>query len=134
MKAILDTGPWVALIDKNEDMHDTCVSWFKNYSGQLFSSEAVLTEVLYLLNFSIKAQSAAIDFVLKSVVELIPSDNESLKTARNLMQKYSDLPMDYADATIICLAMDTGINNIVTLDYKDFSIYRIKNKPLTIFP
>ena len=134
MKAIIDTGPWVALIDKNESMHDTCVGWFKNYSGQLFSSEAVLTEVLYLLNFSIKAQSAAIDFVLKSVVELIPSDSGSLKKARSLMQKYSDLPMDYADATIICLAMDIGIHNIVTLDYKEFSIYRIKNKPLVIFP
>ena len=71
MKAILDTGVWVALIDKSESRHDTCVEWFKDYHGRLFSSEAVLTEVLYLLDFSIKAQSAAIDFVTKSVVEII---------------------------------------------------------------
>jgi uncharacterized protein len=134
MNAILDTGPWVALIDKSESKHDLCVQWLKNYSGNLYSTEAVLTEVLYLLNFSIKAQTAAIDFVLQSVVEIIPSSIESLKRVKYLIKKYSDLPMDYADATILCLAMDTGIHDIITFDQKDFNIYRIKNKPFVIFP
>lgn len=134
MKAILDTGPWVALIDRSESKHDMCVQWFRDYSGELYSSEAVLTEVLYLLNFSIQAQTAAIDFVLKSVVEIIPSSVESLKKAKNLIKKYSDLPMDYADATIVCIAMDTGIHNIITFDQKDFNIYRLKNKPFVIMP
>ena len=134
MNAILDTGPWVALIDRSESKHDICVQWLKNYSGKLYSTEAVLTEVLYLLNFSVKAQTAAIDFVLKSVVEIIPSSFESLKKAKNLIKKYSDLPMDYADATIVCLAMDIGIHNIITFDQKDFNIYRVKKKPFVIIP
>ena len=83
MKAILDTGPWVGLIDRSESKHNICVQWLKRYSGKLYSSEAVLTEVLYLLNFSIKAQTAAIDFVLNSVVEIIPSSVESLKKSKN---------------------------------------------------
>jgi hypothetical protein len=110
------------------------VQWLKNYSGKLYSTEAVLTEVLYLLNFSVKAQTSAIDFVLKSVVEIIPSSFESLKKAKNLIKKYSDLPMDYADATLVCLAMDSGIHNIITFDQKDFNIYRVKNKPFVIIP
>jgi len=134
MSAILDTGPWVALIDRSESKHDICVEWFKNYSGKLYSTEAVLTEVLYLLNFSVKAQTAAIDFVLKSVVDIIPSSVESLNKAKNLIKKYSDLPMDYADATIVCLAMDTGIYEIITFDKKDFNIYRIKKKSFVILP
>jgi len=134
MNAILDTGPWVALIDRSESKHDICVQWLKNYSGKLYSTEAVLTEVLYLLNFSVKAQTAAIDFVLKSVVEIIPSSFESLKKVKNLIKKYSDLPMDYADATIVCLAMDIGIHNIITFDQKDFNIYRVKKKPFVIIP
>ena len=135
MNAILDTGPWVALIDRSESMHTRCVQWFKDYSGKLYSTEAVLTEVLYLLNFSVKAQTAAIDFVLKSVIELIPAGDESLKKVRTLIKKYSDLPMDYADATIVCLAMDTGIRNVVTFDKRDFSIYRLKkNQPFVIMP
>ena len=135
MRAILDTGPWVALIDKSESKHDICVRWLKNFSGKLYSTESVLTEVLYLLNFSIKAQTAAIDFVLKSVVEIIPSSVESMKKVKILIKKYSDLPMDYADATIVCLAIDTGIQNIITFDQKDFNIYRFQKKqPFVIMP
>jgi len=134
MNAILDTGPWIALIDRSESSHASCVQWLKQYSGSLYSTEAVLTEVLYLLNFSIKAQEAAISFVLDSVIELVPSSADGLKKAMQLMKKYSDLPMDYADATIVCLAMETGINNIITLDKKDFSIYKIKKSSFVIFP
>jgi len=134
MKAILDTGPWVALIDRSESGHEMCVEWLEDYSGKLYSTEAVLTEVLYLLDFSVKAQSAAIDFVLKSVVELIPTSFESLAKVKNLMKKYSDLPMDYADATIVCLAIDTEISNIATFDKRDFGIYRINKQTFQIVP
>jgi len=134
VNAILDTGPWVALIDRSESKHDACMEWLRGYRGKLHSTEAVLTEVLYLLNFSSKAQAAAIDFVLESVVEIVPLSIESLRTSRRLIEKYADLPMDYADATIVGLAMDSGINTVVTLDRKDFSIYRVKNKPFFIMP
>jgi predicted nucleic acid-binding protein len=135
MIAILDTGPWVALIDRSESRHTECVQWLKNFSGRLYSTEAVLTEVLYILNFSITARCAALDFVLKSVVEIVPSSTASLKKTKNLMKKYADLPMDFADATIVCLANETGMQNIVTFDQKDFSIYRLpKKKSFTIMP
>ncbi|MBA7525482.1 tRNA(fMet)-specific endonuclease VapC [subsurface metagenome] len=134
MNAIIDTGPWVALIDRSEKKHGICVQWLENYSGKLYSTEAVLTEVLYLLNFSVKAQTAAIDFIIESVVEIIPSSIDSLMKVKNLINKYSDLPMDFADATIVCLAIDTGIKNIITFDQKDFNIYRLKNQPFVIIP
>lgn len=128
MKALLDTGPWVALIDRSESRHNDCVQWLKKFSGKLYSTEAVLTETLYLLNFSITAQKAALDFVLQSIVQVVPSDMQSLKKTRGLMGKYADLPMDYADATLVCLAMDIGIRDIATLDNKDFSIYALPGK------
>ena len=135
MIAILDTGPWVALIDRSESRHAECVQWLKNFSGRLYSTEAVLTEVLYLLNFSIIAQCAALDFILESVVEIVPANTKSLKKTKSLMKKYADLPMDFADATIVCLATDAGIQNIVTFDKKDFAIYKLsKKKSFTIMP
>jgi predicted nucleic acid-binding protein len=135
MIAILDTGPWVALIDRSESRHAECVQWLKDFSGRLYSTEAVLTEVLYLLNFSIIAQCAALDFILESVVEIVPAITKSLKKTKNLMKKYADLPMDFADATIVCLAMDTGMQNIITFDKKDFAIYKLsKTKSFTIIP
>jgi predicted nucleic acid-binding protein len=128
MIAIIDTGPWVALIDRSESRHAECVKWLREFSGRLYSTEAVLTEVLYLLNFSITAQCAALDFVLKSVVDIVPANTKSLKKAKNLMKKYADLPMDFADATIVCLATETGMQNVVTFDRKDFTIYKLPKK------
>ena len=125
MNAILDTGPWIAFIDRSELRHVDCVNWLKEFKGHLYSTEAVLTEVMYLLNFSTDAQSAALGFIIKSVVELIPANIESTQKVKSLMHKYTDLPMDYADATLVCLAADTGIHDIVTFDKKDFSIYRL---------
>ena len=128
MKAILDTGPWVALIDRSESRYTNCVQWLKNYSGKLYSTEAVLTEVLYILNFSIIAQGAALDFVLESIVEIVPQNTQSLRMIKSLMKKYADLPMDYADATLVCLAAEAGIRNVVTFDKKDFTIYTLPGK------
>lgn len=135
MKALLDTGPWVALIDRSESMHTLCMQWFETFTGTLYTTEAVLTEVLYLLNFSVQAQQAALDFVLRKIVTLVPSDIHCLSTIRWLIEKYADLPMDFADATLVCLASESKILHIATLDRRDFSIYRtIDAQMFTIFP
>ncbi len=110
------------------------MEWLKRFEGEIFSSEAVLTEV-YLLNFSSAAQFAAPDFILTGAVVLVPSSIESLKMVKSLMQKHEDLPMDFADATLLVLANDLGIDHIVIFDRKDYGIYRIgKKRSFTIMP
>jgi hypothetical protein len=128
MHVIMDTGPWVALIDRNEAKHDECTEWFRCFEEKIFTSEAILTEVLYLLNFSYLAQSAAIDFVLNGAITIVPSSLESLNAVKWQMKKYRNVPMDYADATLVCLAEDLSIAHVVTLDRKHFSIYRLPSK------
>ena len=51
MQVLMDTGPWVALIDRSETRHGKCVEWLRQFEGEFFTSEAVLTEVLYPLIF-----------------------------------------------------------------------------------
>jgi predicted nucleic acid-binding protein len=129
MKIVIDTGPWVALIDRSEGRHAECVGWFKGFKGEIFSSEAVLTEVLFLLDFSRAAQTAALDFVIGGAIQLIPSTPESLRAVSKFMKKYEDLPMDFADATLLCLARDLELQHIATFDQKHFSIYRLPGRP-----
>jgi predicted nucleic acid-binding protein len=128
MQVIMDTGPWVALIDRSETRHDECVAWLKSYMGEIVSTEAVLTEVLYLLDFSVFAQSAGLDFVLTGTVTIVPSSLESLALVKRLMTKYHDLPMDFADATLVTLAHDLDVQDIVTFDAGHFGIYRFKGR------
>ena len=42
-------------------------------------------------------------------------------------EKYHDPPMDLADASLVALAVETGITNIVSID-SDFDTYRLPNK------
>ena len=135
MQVLLDTGPWVALIDRSEGRHAECLAWLRKYEGQIYSTEAVLTEVLYLLNFSTDAQQSGLDFVLSGAVIIVPSSLESLRSVGALMKKYKDVPMDFADATLVCLAQELSIRHIVTFDRKDFGIYSFKKgQPFIVLP
>jgi len=135
MQVLMDTGPWVALVDRSESKHQECVEWLQEFKGEIYSTEAVLTEVLYLLNFSSTAQTAALDFILTGAIILAPSTIDSLATVKNLMEKYKDFPMDFADATLVSLAHDLSINDIVTFDHKHFSIYRLfKSHAFIVWP
>src|SRR3990172_11430093 len=125
---LLDTGPFVALLDSTEKSHERCVMFYKEFRGQLFTTEPVLTEVLYLLGPSIKAQKAGIEFILRGGTILVPQSQESLKRGLELMEKYKDIPMDFADATLVVLAEEMGIIEVFTLDVRGFRTYRMHGK------
>lgn len=122
---LLDTGPFVALLDRSENNHGRCVDFFKDFKGRLFTTEPVLTETLYLLNSAIKAQKNCIEFMVQGGATLVPQSMESLSRASSLMEKYNDIPMDFADATLVVLAEEMGIDEIFTLDLRGFGAYRI---------
>ena len=126
--ALLDTGAFVALLDRSEENHERCVEFFKDFAGRLLTTEPVLTETAYLLGPSFKAQKLAIEFILREGAMLVPQSPTSLSRAMALMEKYKDVPMDFADATLVVLAEETGIQEIFTLDIKDFHTYRIRGR------
>ena len=125
---LFDTGPFVALLDASEKNHERCVEFFEAFRGQLFTTEPVLTEVLYLLGPSIKSQKAGIEFILKGGAILVPQSTSSLKRGFELMEKYKDVPMDFADSTLVALGEEMEITEIFTLDVKGFSTYRMHGK------
>lgn len=132
---LLDTGPFVAFLDRSECNHLRCLSFMREFKGQLFTTEAVLTEVVYLLGPSFANQKPALDFIMLGGAELVSLSPTLLKRSSVLMAKYADLPMDFADATLVALAEERGITNIFTLDRKDFSVYRTgSRKGFTVFP
>ena len=132
---LLDTGPFVALLDRSERNHNRCVRFLRDYSGALLTTEPVLTETVYLLGPSIKARTACIEFILKGGAQLVPQSVASLKRAAALMEKYRDVPMDFADATLTVLAEEANIKEVFTLDLRGFQTYRIRGrKPFTILP
>jgi hypothetical protein len=132
---VLDTGPFVALVDRSEARHRDCVETLESWTGTIVTTEAVLTEALYLVGPSWRPRKACLDFVLRGAVLLVPPSLGSLGRVAELMEKYADRPMDYADASLVALAEDLGTERVFTLDREDFSIYRLHgNRPFRVVP
>jgi len=131
---ILDTGAVVSLIDAQEPTHDACTGFFKDFQGKIFSTEAVLTESLYLLGGLFQHQKKCIGFFVQGV-RIFPFSSKLLNQCIVLMEKYQDLPMDFADATLVVVAEELACDQIFTLDRRGFETYRWgRNKTFKIYP
>ena len=132
---ILDTGPFVALLDRSERSHRACVTFFEGIKGRLITTEPVLTEVVYLLGPSFAMQKPALEFILRGGAEISSQTPKSLQRALQLMEKYRDVPMDFADATLVTLAEERKVREVLTLDRRGFTTYRIHSrKTFMIYP
>lgn len=123
---LLDTGPLVALLSKSDAAHSSCRAAFESIRGRLITSEAVLTEAMHLLGRQREGARACFEFFLRSGAILVPLTLARLTLCRELMKRYADTPMDFADATLVALADELGMGNVLTLDRRGFATYRWK--------
>lgn len=132
---LLDTGALVSLLDRSQTHHHRCRKFFEDWTGPVVSTEAVLTEATHLLASVDGGMTASLDFFLEGGAVIVPSTPASLKRVRALLAKYADLPMDFADATLVALAEELNSALVFTTDRKDFAVYRVKDrKPFRIVP
>lgn len=123
---LMDTGPLVALFDPADADHSLCHRVLETISEPLYTTEAVLTEVLHMLEPGSKGADGLKEFMLDEYVSLVPAEDGTLQKCFELMDKYKDLPMDFADATLVVLAEIFKTDKIFTLDFKDFRTYQVK--------
>ncbi len=122
-KVLLDTGPLVAWLDQGDGDHTRCAAFFADYQGPFVTTWPVLTEVCHLLPRHIVGRFMRwVAAGGMTVRELAPTAADDIAT---LMEKYGDLPMDLADASLVWLAGEMGLDEIATLDVTDFGIYRL---------
>lgn len=132
---LLDTGALVSLLDRRQEHYVACKREYEKWDGAVVSTEAVLTEATHLLGRVNGGPAACVDFFLSGGAVLVPTSTASLTRVRALMQKYADLPMDFADATLVALAEELETLQVFTTDRSDFSVYRTKDrKAFTILP
>lgn len=123
-RALLDTGVLVAFLHRDDEAHERAVETLRSARVTLLTTEAILTESMYLLARTRGGMSACLEFFLRDGALLVPSSRSSLARCRRVMQTYADLPADFADATLVALAEETDSWTVYTLDRKDFSVYR----------
>ncbi|MFW5709886.1 MAG: type II toxin-antitoxin system VapC family toxin [Bacteroidota bacterium] len=124
---IVDAGPLIALFDKDDKYHEPVINFLKEFNGNLISTWPVITEVTHLLSFNVNVQIDFLEWLKREAIKIININSEHLERIIQLTKKYSDVPMDLADSTIIVISEITGVNEIATID-SDYYLYRAKSK------
>lgn len=122
-RSLIDAGPMIALFDKDDQYHTKIMDLIESYQGELFTTWPVVTETVYMLDFNQAVQIDFLTWIKRGAVEIIDLNNSDLARIIELAKKYSDVPMDLADATLIVASEELNIKNIISID-SDFYIYR----------
>ena len=124
---VVDSGPLVALFDRGDASHERAVAFVNECESELVTQLAVVTEVMYLLRYRHNAQLDFLRWVSGGGVLIKDTTTEDLFRARQLIEKYADRPMDFADALLVALCERLDVPEIATID-SDFEIYRFKGR------
>lgn len=123
MTLLLDTGPWVALLSRNDRYHAWAKEQFANHSGPLLTCEAVVAETCFLLARAGLDAGVALALIERGVVQIGLSLAEQVSAVRSLYRRYDNVPASLADACLIRLSELHEPCRVLTLD-SDFHIYR----------
>jgi predicted nucleic acid-binding protein len=124
---LVDSGPLIALFDRDDSYHERIKAFIREIPYRFVTTLAVLTEVSHMLDFSVNAQIDFFEWVMCKGVSLEQIEQNDIARVISLTKKYSDLPMDFADATLVIAAEKTGLHSIISID-SDFDIYRLPGK------
>ena len=125
---LVDAGPLAALVHKDDQHHENCVAAFRELREPLGTVWPALSEAMYVVGHLPQSQDALLTIFERGAVRLIPLNPADIPRIRELMHKYGDRPMDFADAALVTVAEREGIRTIFTVDRKDFSVYRLHGR------
>ena len=126
---LIDAGPLIALFDKDDKFHTKIKDFIKIGKFKFVTTTAVITEVSHMLDFNPNVQITFLEWIMNEGVILQEISQKDMFRIVELSKKYSDRPMDFADATLVIAAEKTGIREIISID-SDFNIYRLPGREM----
>ena len=115
-------------------MHDVCRKALEALAGDLVTTWPVLSEAFYFLDRPLH-RALLWDTVMNGGVQLADISPREFSRIRTLMDQYADLPMDFADASLVALAERLKVRRVFTLDRRDFHVYRPRHvRSFEVFP
>ena len=134
---VLDTGGLYAALDANEGLHGRAVAALLTSPPPRVLSPFVLAELDYLIGTRVgnAMPLALVDEVLRGSYQLEPFSAEDLGLARRVMEKYSDLRIGLADASVVVLANRHRTTDLLCTDERHFRALRNSSgKPFRLLP
>lgn len=137
MAILIDTSFLLALVFASDMNHSVVRRAMREIREERIIPAPVLPEFFYMCATRMNYTAAINAFVL------VQSDLFSIETLtrvdmprmQQIMEKYADNKFDFVDTSLMALSERPGIEDIYTLDQRDFRVFRPKHCPyLRIFP
>jgi predicted nucleic acid-binding protein len=118
---------FLALFNSNDDHHQRAKTTLNRLNKPLITTHPVITETCYLLvarGGGIEQECKFLIDVAEEAFQLFQFKLSHFQRMAFLMKQYENLPMDYADASLVVLAESLKNGKILTTDRRDFAVYR----------
>lgn len=119
---VLDAGPLIALFDGSDRYHAAAVDFIRNTRQPLMTNATVLAEACWVLDFSVDAQLDCLRWCSQAL-RIDEETGRDLPRITAILDKYRDLPADFADASLVALCERLDCYDVASVD-ADFTIYR----------
>ena len=124
---LTDTGPLVALLDRDDAQHATCLAVLGSLPrGPLLTTWPCFTEAMYLLGLvgGHRHQDSLWQWRRDGRLLLVDLTQTEADRMDALMAQYTNVPNDLADASLVAVAEGRNHRRLFTID-SDFYIYRL---------
>ncbi|MGE3887262.1 MAG: PIN domain-containing protein [Vicinamibacterales bacterium] len=134
---VLDTGGLYAALDANEALHGRAVAALVGATPPRLISPFVLAELDYLVATRVghQAQLSFLDEVTRGAYQLEPFASDDVAHARRVMERYADLRIGLADASVVVLAQRHRTLDLLCTDERHFRALRgTGGRPFRLLP
>lgn len=120
VKYILDAGPLIAALNTSDTFHDWAAELFDRLPKPFFSCSEAMAEAAAMTGNPL----AIVDMIRAGDIVLDFDLGRETEGVMRLLTKYRDVQMDLADACIVRMSEQVKDCSVLTVDRRDFSIYR----------
>ena len=131
MALVLDTGPLVAALDRDDRDHVRCTGLLDGADEELLIPSLVLVEVDYWVCRlgGVEAWATFVEDIATGAYRIESLTEQDLVRAADLEQQYADLGLGVVDASVIATCERLGETKVATLDRRHFSVVRPHHCP-----
>lgn len=135
---MLDTSGWLAALGRDDRGPAAAArAAYADDPGPVILSPFVLAELDYLLlrRAGLKAELGQLQEVSDGVLQLAEFGQRDVAHARDVAERYADLNVGLADASVVVLAARYDTTRVLTLDHRHFrAMTPLQGGNFTILP
>jgi uncharacterized protein len=131
LNAVADTGFVVALLNCIDVQHEPVKAIYEQTSQPILLPQTTLAEVAYLVGQAsgIATVAAFLQGLSASRFQLEALIEQDVQRVAQILKQYADSRIDFVDASVMAVAERHRITTIMTLDHRDFRLFRPSHCP-----